>query len=949
MSYPRPTRLRGLLPDLVLLGVMLSVALVTSPAAGQVFGKNKVQYEPLDWHVLETPHLRLHFYTQEESLARRLAAVAETVCVEFDGRFRLPEHRPIPFLLYSAHHVFQQTNATPGLISEGVGGLTELIKGRVLIPHNGSWSRLVWVTRHELTHAYMLEKLGQVMKSHRRTQGYLPPLWFIEGLAEYCGTHWDAEAEGLLRDAVVSGQALPLTRSDAITGTVLMYKEGQSFLLYLAERFGSEKVFDLLDNWYRADDFETAFRITFGEPLRQLDEAWFSELRRRYYPVIAHAASAAEVGQRMTRRGSYNLGPRVLPAALDGNGGAADTALRFCYFAASEAGVDLMLNEPAGKGRRREHRLLRGGQSPSFESFHLFQNRPDASPSGLIALSSKRGGRDALYVVDSHRRQVVRRLEFPQLVAINDPALMPDDQAIVFSAQDDGGRSDLYRADWSEGQVQLERLTDDDYDDLEPDISPDGRWVVFASDRGNRGGHYGLFRIAAGGGTPEPVSEPPQGDDRQPVFSPDGRWIAYRSTRGGTSDLWVRSAEPSREARRVTRLVGPASDPDWTPDGRGLLFTSQEKVEFQSYRVGFDPESLAVEVEPEPERVPALASDQHMGARQPYQRRLSLDLVQNGVAFDPGLGAGAGGQIALSDVLGNEQFHIFLANDAERFGNFWDGFEGGITYINQSQRLNYGVGIFRLTQLYDVDLDLVRREKRLGLVGLASYPFDKFTRLEGSVLVRHATDHRLQDGQVAAVDLVSNFLALVHDNSRWTGLGPSSGTRMYLGGGFTRDLGSGQGNSASVLAEIRHYRMPVSRIVAATRIQGQASLWRDAQRLYLGGYNSLPGLSRRTLSGHQTVLLQEEVRFPLLQRLVVAIPSPWEFPTVSGALFAGAAWTWDAAFDQRWDQRVGVAGLGLYLGGGYYPAIRWNFVWTTTDFKRFGPGPRTQFTLGFNY
>ncbi len=941
MVVARSARVALLLASLLVIG--------SSPAAGQVFGKNKVQYEPLDWSVLETPHLRLHYYAQEESLARRLAATAESVCVEYDGRFRLPSHRPIPFLLYSAHHVFQQTNATPELISEGVGGLTELIKGRVLIPHNGSWTRLVWVTRHELTHAYMLEKLSQVMKAHHRTQGYLPPLWFIEGLAEFCGTHWDADAEGLLRDAVLSGQALPLSRSGPITGTVLMYKEGQSFLLYLQERFGGEKVFDLMDNWHRADDFETAFRITFGVPVREVDQAWFTGLRRRYYPVVARATSAVDLGPRMSKHGYYNLGPRVLPAPPHKDGAPADSALRFCYFAASESGVDLMLNEPAGKGKRREHRLLRGGQSPSFESFHLFQNRPDASPSGLIALSSKRGGRDALYVVDSHRRRVIRRLDFPHLVAINDPSLAPGEQAMVFSAQDEGGRSDLYRADWSTGEVRCERLTNDDYDDVEPDISPDGRWIVFASDRGDRGGRYGLFRLSTAGGVPEVVSEPPQGDDRQPVVSPDGRWIAYRSTRGGTSDLWVRAAAPGREARRITRLVGPASDPDWTPDGRGLLFTGQERVEFQTYRVGFDPETLAVEIEADTPRIPALPVVEYTGPTQPYQRRLGLDLVQNGVAFDPGLGAGAGGQIALSDVLGNEQFNISLSNDSERFGNFWDGFEGGVTYINQSQRMNYGIGLFRLTQIYDVDLDLVRREKRIGLVGLASYPFDKFTRLEGSVLVRHASDHRLHDGQVASVDLVSNFLALVHDNSRWTSVGPSGGTRLYLGGGFTRDLDAGQGNNASLLAEIRHYRMPIPHIVAATRIQGQASLWKDAQRYYLGGYNSLPGVSRRSIAGQQTVLVQQELRFPLLRRLVLAVPSPWEFPTISGALFAGAAWAWEDGFGGLGEQHIGVAGFGLYLGGGYYPAIRWNFVWPTTDFKTFGPGPRTQFTLGFNY
>jgi Tol biopolymer transport system component len=273
--------------------------------------------------------------------------------------------------------------------------------------------------------------------------------------------------------------------------------------------------------------------------------------------------------------------------------------VRFCYFAASEGGVDLMINEPAprGKGKRRDIRVLRGGHSPQFESFHLFQNRPDASPGGKIALSSKHGSRDALYIVDATKGKVLERFDFPKLVAINDPALAPGDTAAVFSAQDYSGRSDLYRARWGGSKVRLERLTNDDYDDLEPDVSPDGKWLVFASDRCDRGGNYSLFRLPLEGGPVEPVSHPGKGDDRQPVFSPDGKWIAFRSTRSGISDLWVRSAAPVHEARRVTRLIGPALDPDWLPSGKGLLFTAQHGIKFQTYHVGFDPDTLAAEVE----------------------------------------------------------------------------------------------------------------------------------------------------------------------------------------------------------------------------------------------------------------------------------------------------------------------------------------------------------------
>jgi Tol biopolymer transport system component len=937
------------------------LCLLAPPAGAQMFGKNKVQYESLDWAVLETPHVRLHYYAEEEALARREAAFAESVCVAYDARFRLETKDQVPLLLYSTHHLFQQTNATPDLLTEATGGLTELIKGRVLIPHNGSWARLEWVTRHELTHWYMLEKLTRVLRAHHRTQNLLPPLWFIEGLAEYCGTHWDADAEGMLRDAVTSGEALPLTHSDAITGTVLMYKEGQSFLLYLGERFGSERVFDLLENWWRGDDFETVFRMTYGERLERLDEAWFESLRRRYYPVIAEAPPVKERAQRLTRRGRFNLGPCVLPDADP-----ADTTLRFCYFAAGESGIDLMTSLPAGVGHRRERRLLRGGLSPQFESFHLFQNRPSASAMGRIAVSSKRGGRDAVYVLDARRGRVLRRLDFPNLVAITNPSLVPGDTGVVFSAQDYGGSSDLYRATWQGRNVRLERLTHDDWDDLEPDVSPDGRWVAFASDRGAPGGRHALWRLSLATGALERLSAPPAGEDRQPCYSPDGRWVAFRSTRGGTSDLYVRPAGPSDEVRRATRLLGPASDPDWLPGNRGLLFTGQSGIEFQSYAARFDPETLAVEHEtPAPLLDPA-SPPVFAGRPERYQRRLGLDLVQNAVAVDPVLGGGGVGQIALSDVLGDEQYYIFISNEAaERFGSFWDGLEAGVTYINQAHRLNYGAGIFRLASVYDADLNAIRLERRVGFTLLARYPLDKFNRIEGSMLARRALNHLLRDGQVLDVDLVSNFVSLVHDNVAWGWLGPSTGWRLVLAAGYTRDLGSGASDYGTVLAEGRRYWPLLPQFVSATRVQGQASLGRDAQRFYLGGRQTLRGYDYHTLSGLRTVVAQQEVRFPLLRGLRFAFPGPWEFPPVNGAAFVDAGWAWGGGFlpipsvpayflssfdlGPGGQGHLGSAGVGFYVGGGPYPVIRWNYVWLTPDFHRFTRRPRTQFAIGYNF
>jgi len=922
----------------------LALALVVAFVGGaraQSFGKNKVHYEALEWAVLETPHLRLHYYAEEETLARALAAFAESVAVEYDGRFRMEPKPKVPLLLYSTHHLFQQTNATPSFLTESVGGLTELIKGRVLIPHNGSWTRLAWVTRHELAHWYMLEKMHVVMKEHRKFTSWMPDLWWVEGFAEYLGTTWDADAEGLLRDMVLSGNAYPLTRSEPITGSVMMYKEGQSFLLWLSERYGDARVFDLLENVWRADDFATVFRITYGRTLEDADREWFEGLQHRYYPVVATTDRARDVARPWRQSSRFNLAPRALPARTPG-----DTAVRICWFEVSEGAVDLMLSEPRRDSSRRVRRLLRGGSSAAFESFHLFQNRPSTSASGLVAVTAKRGGRDALYVLDPERRRMLRRMAFPELVAMHDPALAPDGGSVVFAAQGYDGRQDLYRASWPGGRVVLERLTRDDYDDVEPALSPDGRWVVWASDRGDRGGRYGLWRLPLAGGAPEAVSHPPVGDDRQPAWSPDGRWIAYRSTRAGTSDLWVRPAEPGREARRVTRLQGLASDPDWLPDGRGLLFTAQEGVTFRTWSVPVAPDSLPVEPEPGSPTHPALPSIAHEEPSRAYQRRLGFDLVQNGVFYDPGFRAGGVGQVALSDLLGDEQFMIALANDSDQFGNFWDGWEGGVTYINRSRRLNYGLGVFRLTRLYDPDFDEVRREKRLGLLGLVSYPFSPFTRIEASVQARHATNHLLQDGGVKTVDLVSNFVSFVHDDSRWWWDGPIGGTRLNLTAGFTRDMTSRRADYATLLAEVRHHRRPFRSLILASRVQALGNYGNDAQRAYVGGPRRLRVDERRVVSGLRIVNAQTEARFPLLRGLVLAVPGLWQAPTLHGALFLDGAWAWGRANRPH----VADGGFALYLGGGIYPQFRWNWAWRTDDFRTLtSRRPTTYFTLDFSY
>ena len=208
-------------------------------ASAYSFGKNKVHYDSFDWQVYHSPHFDLYYYPEESVLAGQTVLLAEAAYERLANRLNHRPARRIPLVLYSSHPSFQQTNVTPELISESTGGFTDIYRSRVVLPYGGSVPDFRHVVTHELVHVFMLDMLfgGHGPEHAARSMGQfmMPPLWFIEGMAEYYSTGWDASAQLFLEDAVAGEYLASL---DGYVGGFLVYKEGQAVLAYLAERFG---------------------------------------------------------------------------------------------------------------------------------------------------------------------------------------------------------------------------------------------------------------------------------------------------------------------------------------------------------------------------------------------------------------------------------------------------------------------------------------------------------------------------------------------------------------------------------------------------------------------------------------------------------------------------------------------------------------------------------------
>ncbi|MDQ6631375.1 MAG: hypothetical protein M3Y82_06415 [Verrucomicrobiota bacterium] len=183
-----------------------------------------------------------------------------------------------------------------------------------------------------------------------------------------------------------------------------------------------------------------------------------------------------------------------------------------------------------------------------------------------IAFKVTHGSVSEIYVADYDGHNAAAVTQDSSLVSA--PAWMPGQQKLFYSSWK-AGSPHIYSHDLKARTRQS--FSSYPGSNFSPAISPDGQRVAMIL---SKNGSPDLYVCAINGSNLKQLTQSKE-DKSSPCWSPNNQTICYVSREGGRPGLYTISIEGGTARRLQTSGVFSATEPDWSPDGKNIIFTTQ--------------------------------------------------------------------------------------------------------------------------------------------------------------------------------------------------------------------------------------------------------------------------------------------------------------------------------------------------------------------------------------
>ena len=799
------------------------------------YGKNIVQYDQFNWEFIQTKNFDIYFYSEGEIQLDIIAKYCEDAndkISQFIG-WELKNRGSI--IIYNSHNDFQQTNVVDSYLQEGIGGVTELLKNRVVIPFDGSLKEFKHVIYHELVHVFIIDGMyGGALKNLINSNAVFIPMWMNEGLAEYLSTSWDANSEMWLRDLAINYTQLIEIKD--LNG-YLAYRGGQSVWKFITEKWGQESIAEIFFNIKSSGNLNKGIKNAIGIDLEELSNQWQKYLKKEYWPDIKNRDDIRDISRQVTDHielfNSYNIAPAPSPNGIE---------IAMYSNKNGEMGI-YIISMIDGKFIKQ---VIKGNKTSEFEELHILKPGISWSPTGdKIVFAAKSRKSDALFIVDINNSRGILNQRIKKtfnLEGIFEPSWNPRNNKIAFVGNN-GMSSDIYIYDLDTDT--LTNLTNDWFSDIQVSWHPNGKELLIVSDRGDhlktgfRGNSFNflnhdvenldIYKMNLKGEIITRLTNTKH-SETYACYSPDGSKIAYISDESGINNIYVSEDEGNLDIP-ITNITTGVTQINWLSQNQ-LIFTGFYESGYDIFilsnidRLMHETKDIEIANWKKKTNIPMLKNTSFHNAtknkyenfifneqslsqqsnitefdesllkdstnqyiKNDYKTRFTLDLAQAYYSYDSYYGSQAMARFIFSDILGDHRIGL----GTEMQINFKES-DYYVYYRYLKNRVNHEVLFYH--QAYKNDYYYLSNftvegyslNRNLGLNYIFFAPFTRFSRIEGGVTIDHFINEQLETdvfGNQTTLDLNSHNIIKPHikyvwDNTRWFYLYPVKGTRAYF-------------------------------------------------------------------------------------------------------------------------------------------------------------------------
>lgn len=537
------------------------------------------------WSTVETEHFQIHFRPSSQQYACRTAVIAEEVHEKLVLELGYSPQERTHIILYDDTDLANGYANTFLFNAIGINLVYPAASESIDV---GTEEWLRYVLLHEYTHVLQMDMATERLLLLRSIFGKMPliahpnsamPLWLLEGYAIYQETKHTTggRASGsvydmYMRAALLEGRIPSLgDASGAYTldewpqGTI-PYLFGSGFTTYLAERFGDDIIANV--SWESASNpFTDIGRIVAkvtGVDLECLWEDWLLELRQYYVEQAGQiSAQGLTLAQKLTNHG-YRVGhPKYSPDGKD-----------IAYVVQGQLMPALRLFAVDGAHDRQ---LVTGYIGVTGDYCW--------SPDGARLVYAKLDYHDYtelvndLYVFDRHTGKE-QRLTFGERA--DGPAWRPGTDEITYIARQ-GQKTELMTYSFGSQMSSPLLRMDESVQIAKASWSPQGDLLLLSL--WSYGAGYDIYEYDPTAKSLRPITTD-SSRDLDPAWTPDGRYVIYTSDRGGIFNLYAFDRF-TEETWQVTNLLYGAFGPTISPDGRYITYVGYSAQGYDLFTIPF--------------------------------------------------------------------------------------------------------------------------------------------------------------------------------------------------------------------------------------------------------------------------------------------------------------------------------------------------------------------------